>query len=76
MRQGRASRHVTEVKVEPTPHSIVPAGVAQLGQAQGNHITDQGHTGYHGVNPNAGRGFKAPMDAGRQVHKSGSQGRR
>jgi hypothetical protein len=67
----------------------VPAGVAQLGQRQGNHITDSGSTRYGGVSINAGVGIKSELGnakalelagkgkagpgAGREVMPSGSQ---
>lgn len=76
MRQGSASRTVTEVKVEPRSKAIIPAGAAQIGIRIGNHITDHGSTGYGGVPLGAGRGFKAPRDVGVTVHRGGSQGKR
>jgi hypothetical protein len=33
---------------------IRPSGAAQLGQRQGNHVTEQGSTGYGGLEINAG----------------------
>jgi hypothetical protein len=67
----------------------VPAGVAQLGQRQSNHITDGGSTRYGGVEINAGVGFKSELGnakalelagkgkagpgAGREIMPSGSQ---
>ena len=65
---------------------VRPSGTAQIGQAQGNHITKQGSTSYGGISPfRAGQGF--PSEPGntiaaktvcgpggsRTVMKSGSQ---
>lgn len=65
------------MKREPIAHAMNPAGVSQIGQALGNHATDQGKI-LHGasISMNAGRGFEAPKDAGRTVHHGGSQGKR
>lgn len=85
MRQGRASRDNNDGwKREPRPRAIVPAGVAQLGQRQGNHVTEQGSTRYGGVDMAGGKGYKAPsgpaassgVGGGRDIHRSGSQGKR
>lgn len=77
MRQGRASRDNNDGrKVEPRPRAIVPAGVAEIGIAQGNHVTDHGSTGYGGVNMYGGRGFKSPRDRSVEIHRGGSQGKR
>jgi hypothetical protein len=81
--------------LNPTPmrqgkrrEPYLPAGVAQLGQRQGNHVTEQGATSYGGLEINAGgRGFD-PVPQGndlaeqtqcgpggsRKVMGSGSQG--
>jgi hypothetical protein len=76
MRQGRASRSGPgNRKIEPRPHAIHPGGVAQLGEHTGNHTTEHGATGYRGEEMHKGRGFKAPHDAGRTIHRGGSQGR-
>jgi len=85
VRQGRASRdNNAGWKVEPKPRAIVPAGVAQLGQRQGNHITEQGSTQYGGVDMAGGKGYKPPqgpaassgVGGGRDIHRAGSQGKR
>lgn len=77
MKQGKASRDgMYGGKREPIPRAMIPAGVAEIGIAQGNHVTGQGSTGYHGTGMHGGRGFKAPTDMKREVHKGGSQGRR
>lgn len=75
MKQGRAPRRYDGYKVEPRPRALIPAGVAEIGIAQGNHVTEQGETGYHGVGMHQGRGFKAPRNANQTTHKAGSQGR-
>jgi hypothetical protein len=64
-------------KREPIAHAMSPAGVSQIGQALGNHATDQGKI-LHGASKSidAGRGFEAPKDSGKTVHHGGSQGRR
>ena len=64
-------------KREPIAHAMSPAGVSQIGQALGNHATDQGKI-LHGASESmhAGRGFEAPKDSGKTVHHTGSQGRR
>lgn len=77
MRQGRASRDVSEGgKREPRSHAMNPPGIAQYGIAKGDHVTDGGGTGYRGEPKHVGRGYSAPHDDGRKVHPSGSQGRR
>lgn len=65
-------------KREPIAHAINPAGVSQIGSAMGNHASDAGGKILHGssISMDAGRGFEAPMDAGRTVHHNGSQGKR
>jgi hypothetical protein len=64
----------------------IPAGVAQIGQRQGNHITERGSTGYGGVDLFAGQGYPSKLGnrvavettcgpgGSREVMKSGSQG--
>jgi hypothetical protein len=85
VKQGRASRDVSESwKREPRAKAIVPAGVAQLGQRQGNHITERGSTSYGGVDMAGGKGYEPPkgpaassgVGGGRDIHRAGSQGRR
>jgi hypothetical protein len=84
MKQGRASRENPYRKYEPRTHAIVPAVIAQIGQAQGNHVTNRGSTGYGGVDMMAGKGYEPPkgpsqrsgIGGGRDIHHSGSQGRR
>jgi len=86
MKQGKATRDVKESLHWPIPQAkaIVPAGVAQLGQRQGNHITDKGSTQYGGVDMAGGKGYEAPkgpaqqsgVGGGRDIHRCGSQGRR
>ena len=65
MKQGSASRAVTEGKVEPKPMAIRPGGVGQIGIV----IDPKAHEAMH-----AGRGYKAPV-TGSQSHPAGSQGK-
>jgi hypothetical protein len=67
---------------------VNPSGVAELGQKQGSHITNQGDSGYRGDMIYGGRGMnpvpygnQKALDVkgggpgtGRDVHASGSQG--
>lgn len=74
MRQGSA-KHVTSVKVEPTPSSINVRAVSQIGQALGNHATDS-TTIHNPAEPmHLGRGFSAPHDSGKTVHHGGTNRR-
>lgn len=77
MSQNRAVTSMSAQKREPIAHAMNPAGVSQIGQAMGNHATGVGKI-LHGssVSMDRGRGFEAPMDAGRVVHHNGSQGKR
>jgi hypothetical protein len=63
------------------------SGVAQIGQRVGNHVTNQGATGYGGINPfGAGQGYRSELGnslavetqcgpgGSREVMRSGSQG--
>ena len=64
---------------------IRPSGVAQIGQRQGNHITEQGATSYGGIGLRAGQGFPSELGntiaartvccpgGSRTIHRSGSQ---
>jgi hypothetical protein len=75
----------TSVRTGQQPKAKVVAGVAQYGQAQGNHVTEQGSTGYGGVSSFGGTGFPTKHGntvavetvcgpgGSRTVHKSGSQ---
>jgi hypothetical protein len=73
---SRSSKFAGIKKVEPIPHAINPAGIAQIGTSIGNHGTgDPQHSSYRGDPINAGRGYKAPMNASMKTSKSGSQGR-
>jgi len=65
---GIASRqHVEKPIRQGAPRErIRHAGVAQIGQRQGNHITNQGATTYGGINPfGAGQGY--PSELGNKV---------
>jgi hypothetical protein len=73
MKQGHSNTSYGP-KREPRPMAINPAGVAQIGSALGNHVTD----GSGKVNPveqmHQGRGYKAPSIPS-TVHHRGSQRR-
>jgi hypothetical protein len=90
--QGIKSKNVTHrnaPKIEPRTHAKVPAGIAQIGQRQGNHFTNGGEDGrmdsrYGGVKADAGRGYEpvgptslmnnGPKGQGRNVYSCGVQG--
>lgn len=75
MKQG-SGKTVVEVKREPHPRAINPAGVAQMGNHVGNHVTEKGTPVNKAVeHMHAGRGFTAPKDDGRTIHHGGSQKR-
>ena len=73
MKQGSGMMSHMGMKVEPRPMAMRPAGVAQIGIAQGTHVMDKGEM--HGAfeRMHAGRGFKAPHDTSVTHHKCGSQ---
>jgi hypothetical protein len=75
MKQGSGRSSHSGGKVEPTPHAVKPAFVAQLGTSMGNHVTEKGTVRGGSVTMDAGRGFKAPHDDHCTAHKAGSQGR-
>src|SRR6516165_6923076 len=64
----------------------IPAGVAQIGQRQGNHFTHGGSSEYGGVNLFGGQGYPSKLGnraavetncgpgGSREVMKTGSQG--
>jgi hypothetical protein len=85
---GIASRqHVeTGYRTGKSKERIRHAGVAQIGQRQGNHVTEQGATSYGGINPFTGaKGFPSELGnilapatkcgpgSSRTVYKSGFQ---
>jgi len=75
MKQGNASRDGRYGgKVEPKPTVYNPAGVSQLGQMQGSHVTSGPDSDYRGDPIRGGRGFKAPPVKS-QSRNRGSQGR-
>lgn len=77
MKQGHASREGKYGgKVEPSAKAINKNWVSQMGNSVGNHVTHKSEP-LSGVraDPYKGRGYEAPHDAGRTVHRSGSQGR-
>jgi hypothetical protein len=79
-------RNVRAPKVEPKARAVNPGGVAQLGQKQGNHITDRrSATNYTGDELIRGKGYMPPgmisdpvkavgVGGGREVMRCGSQG--
>jgi len=78
MKQGQASRDRHDVgrKTTPTTQAMSPAGVAQIGKAMGGMKHDDNITSQNSaVSMHAGRGFKGPEPSGKEVHKSGSQGK-
>jgi hypothetical protein len=86
---GHGSRQHVQTSVRPgAPRERVRhAGVAQIGQAQGNHVTEQGATAYVGVKSfGAGQGTPSELGnaralnvgkggpgTGRTVYAAGSQ---
>ena len=79
--------HRPHGKTEPKPYAKRPAGVAQYGQAQGDHVTSfgGGKTSYRGEAVNRGPGYRTPVGisdpvkavgvgGGREVLRSGAQG--
>jgi hypothetical protein len=78
MKQGKATYSGPGArKVEPKPHAMSPAGVAQMGKATGGMIHGEGSVTSRNTSVSMydGKGYKAPMVSGRQVHSTGSQGR-
>jgi hypothetical protein len=86
---GIASRQRVEkpIRQGAARERVIPAGAAQLGQRQGNHITERGSTGYGGVNLLAGTGYPSELGnkvalnvgkggpgTGRKIYSCGSQG--
>jgi hypothetical protein len=86
---GIKSRNVAEkgVRTGAPRERIRHSGVAQIGQRVGNHVTNQGATGYGGINPfGAGQGYPSELGntlaartvcgpgGSREVMRSGSQG--
>jgi hypothetical protein len=82
----------SRVNVEPGYHHgqpkkrTIPAGVAQIGQRQGNHFTHGASSDYGGVNLFGGQGYPSELGnrlavetkcgpgGSREVMRSGSQG--
>src|SRR6516165_8969472 len=82
---SRNVKHVTASKVEPRPRAVSPGGVAQLGNAQGSHVTRGEESDYRGDPFYRGKGYATPVGptdnvaacgvgGGRKVYASGSQG--
>jgi hypothetical protein len=65
---GPRSKNVVQksVRVETGAKAKVVAGVAQLGQAAGNHVTERGATSYGGVSMRGGAGYN-PVKYGNEV---------
>jgi hypothetical protein len=61
--QGIKSRNLVHkpVRTGAPRERIRHAGVAQIGQRQGNHVTNKGSTGYGGVSLIAGTGFPSEL---------------
>lgn len=77
MKQGSASRDIMAPKTEPRAHAVSPTATDQMGNMLGNHVTGKGEAVRGAGQPlYKGRGYEAPHDAGRTVHRGGSQGRR
>jgi hypothetical protein len=78
----------TKVRTGQQKKRVIPAGPAQLGQRQGNHVTETGgRLPYGGVDLFAGTGFKSELGnakaldvgkggpgTGRKVYGCGTQG--
>src|SRR5262245_40406897 len=80
MKQGKASRDVEEgFKREPNPRIVNPGAVNQLGNHVGNRGAIESFYGGMGYKtsavPTLGKGNQGP-GAHRDVHRTGSQGRR
>jgi len=59
--QSRQKREVGNRTGAPRER-IRPTGVAQYGQAQGDHVTEQGATGYGGVKAHTGKpGYQSEL---------------
>jgi len=75
MKQGRATRDVSESHhVEPKSHSINPTYVAQMGNMQGDHVTEKGDIPFKTESLHQGQTLAAPECKTTQ-HHSGSQGK-
>ena len=88
---GIASRQRKEVGYRQGAQrkAHLAGGVAQIGQRQGNHITEQGATSYGGLSINVGAGYPSELGnakalelaygkggpgKGRNLYATGSQG--
>ena len=84
----KSRQHVeTKVRTGAPRERIRHSGVAQMGQRVGNHVTNQGATGYGGINPfGAGQGYPSELGnkvalnvdgggpgTGRTIYKTGTQ---
>lgn len=65
-KQGSADRDVMRPKTEPVARSVHPGATGQMGMA----------ANFRKESLYGDRGFNAPHDAGKTVHKQGSQGKR
>lgn len=73
MKQGQATNSTPDRKTEPRSVAVCPAGVANLGLAQGDHA-DCGDFTPRMTPLYEGRGYAAP-DIRATTNKSGSQGK-
>lgn len=84
--QSRNTRHIRAPKIEPRSRAKNPAGVSQLGNHIGSHVTSArgGDTGYRGQSLERGQGYNPPVGptnnvaavgvgGGRTVYRCGSQ---
>lgn len=77
-------RDIRAPKVEPKPHGVRPAHVAQIGTALGDHMTERGKTVGGAFEPRNTAGYTPPVGptdnvaacgvgGGRKVYPSGTQ---
>jgi hypothetical protein len=53
--------HSRAPKAEPRPRAINPSAVHQIGNLQGDHVTNKGSTGYRGEELVRGQGYSPPV---------------
>jgi hypothetical protein len=58
---SRVVRHSTAPKVEPRAREMRPAGVSQLGNKQGSHVTHERDSSYRGERMRGGSGYNNPV---------------
>jgi len=73
--QGIRSKNVKEVGYRGGQQKkrVLPAGAAQLGQRQGNHITEKGYTQYGGADLFKGTGYKSELGNSAALNCSGNK---